>query len=52
MAMHGGELVVAYHAANPLPGEQAIAIQLLDLDRSKQVIAAERLTLSRKAILS
>ena len=52
MSSHGGQLLIAYHAANPLPGEQAIGIKLLDLDNSKQVVGEERLTLSRKATLS
>ena len=52
MAMHGGQLLVAFHTGNPLPGEQAIAIKLLDIDRSKQFVGAERIMLSRKSTLS
>ena len=50
MAGHKDKLMVVFHIANPLPGEQAMAVKLFDL--KKEIIQEERVILSGKATLS
>lgn len=50
MAGHKDQLMVAFHAGNPLPGEQAVAVKFLDLRQN--LITDERVTLSEKSTLA
>lgn len=52
MSGHRDQLMVVFHINNPLPGEQALALKLLDLKYSKELIAEERVLLSKKTTLS
>jgi chromosome transmission fidelity protein 4 len=52
MSGHGSQLIVVYHNGMGLPGSQCLAVKLIDLDTSTQVIADQRLPLSPKANLS
>lgn len=52
MSGHGSFLLVVYHAGNPLPNEQSLGFKLLDLQRQQQIIADQRLPLTKKSILS
>jgi len=51
MSGHKDQLMVAFHINNPLPGEQALALKLLDLNCNKELIAEERVLLSEKTTL-
>ena len=52
MSGHKDQLMVVFHVNNPLPGEQALALKLLDLKRNRELIAEERVILSEKTTLS
>lgn len=52
MSGHKEQLMVVFHINNPLPGEQALALKLLDLNCNKELIAEERVLLSEKTTLS
>ncbi|XP_078344352.1 WD repeat and HMG-box DNA-binding protein 1-like isoform X2 [Oculina patagonica] len=52
MSGHKDQLMVVFHVNNPLPGEQALALKLLDLKRNKELITEERVLLSEKTTLS
>lgn len=49
---HGSYLLVVYHIGNPLPSEQSLGFKLLDLQTRQQIIADQRLPLSKKATLA
>ncbi|MBN3298796.1 WDHD1 protein, partial [Amia calva] len=53
MAGHGEQLLLVYHRGTGFDGEQALAVQLLQLGkRRRQILHGEPLPLSRKAYLS
>ena len=52
MSGYGNQLMVVFHINNPLPGEQALALKLLDLKCNKELITEERVLLSEKTTLS
>lgn len=52
MSGHRDQLMAVFHINNPLPGEQALALKLLDLKCNKELIAEERVLLSKKTTLS
>ena len=52
MSGHKNQLMVVFHINNPLPGEQALALKLLDLKHNKELIAEERVLLSEKSTLA
>jgi chromosome transmission fidelity protein 4 len=51
MSGHGSQLLIVYHAGNPLPSEQSLAFKLLDLSTQQQIVADQRVTLSKKTTL-
>ena len=52
MSGHGSQLIVVYHSGMGLHGSQSLAVKLIELDTSKQVVADQPLPLSPKANLS
>lgn len=52
MSGHKNQLMVVFHINNPLPGEQALALKLLDLKHNQEIIAEERVLLSEKSTLA
>ena len=52
MSGHKNQLMVVFHINNPLPGEQALAVKLLDLKHNQEINAEERALLSEKSTLA
>lgn len=52
MSGHKNQLMAVFHINNPLPGEQALALKLLDLKHNQEIIAEERVLLSEKSTLA
>ncbi|XP_048577414.1 WD repeat and HMG-box DNA-binding protein 1 isoform X2 [Nematostella vectensis] len=52
MSGHLNQLVLTYHAGNPLPDEQALGVKVLDLAAGRQTVNDQRLTISKKSTLS
>lgn len=52
MSGHNNQLIVVYHAGNPLPNEQALGFKLFDLNTQQQTVADQRIPISKKATLS
>lgn len=51
MSGHGSNLLVVYHVGTPLPNEQSLGFKLLDLQTKQQIVADQRIPLSKKATL-